>query len=149
MMFTQTIVKLRTPSRLQWWEWGDILGGIGIFILTLLLALDRVLHPTLVAVLFHIAADFTCQSSETAMRKGERGRHLLLHALAAGGLPLAVAGLVTGNLVLVIIWGAIGAGSHYLVDWTHKFGLRSVALGASLDQASHLMVILMLTFFLL
>ncbi len=146
-MFTQTIVKPRIPSHLQWWKWGDILGGVGVCILALLLTLDRVLHPALVAVLLHIAADFTCQSPETAVKKSERGRHLLFHALAAGGLPLAIAGLVTGNLVLVIIWGIVGAGSHYFIDWTRKFGLRSVALGVCLDQGSHLMVILALTFF--
>ena len=72
------------------------------------------------------------------------GRHLLVHALAAGGLPLAVAGLGTGNPVAVVTWTAVGAASHYAVDWTHKFGLQQVALAVVLDQACHLLTILVL-----
>jgi hypothetical protein len=102
-------------------------------------------HPAAAAVLVHVAADFTCQSTETAANKGERGRHLLVHACVAGGLPLAIAGLVAGNPVAVLTWMAVGIVGHYAVDWTRKFGLRSVVLGAILDQASHLSVILTLT----
>jgi hypothetical protein len=97
-----------------------------------------------VALVLHIAADFTLQSAETARGKGERGRHLLVHALAAGGFPLAVAGLVTGQPATVIAWATAGAASHYAVDWTRKFGLRQLWPGVILDQAGHLLIILVL-----
>jgi hypothetical protein len=97
-----------------------------------------------VALTLHVAADFTFQSPETALRKAECRRHLLVHALAAGGLPLAVAGLLTGNPLAVVTWMVAGAISHYLVDWTRKFGLRQGALAVILDQACHLLTILVL-----
>jgi hypothetical protein len=101
-------------------------------------------HPAAVALLLHVAADFTFQSPQTVLRKEERGRHLLVHALTAGGLPLAVAGLMTGNPVAVVTWSSVGALSHYFVDWTRKFGLRQAALAAGSDQACHLLTILIL-----
>jgi hypothetical protein len=55
-----------------------------------------------------------------------------------------VAGLLTGNPVAVVIWTVAGAISHYVVDWTRKFGLRQVALAAGSDQACHLLTILVL-----
>jgi hypothetical protein len=119
-------------------------GAAGLVALAILFMAGYVPHPAAVAVLLHVAADFTFQSSETVLRKGERGRHLLVHALAAGGLPLAVAGLVTGNTVAVIICTAVSAASHYAVDWTRKLGLRQMALAVVLDQACHLLTILVL-----
>jgi hypothetical protein len=56
----------------------------------------------------------------------------------------AVAGLVIGNPVAVIICTAVSAASHYAVDWTRKFGLRQMALAVVLDQACHLLTILVL-----
>ncbi len=148
IMSTQPFAKIKSPSRLQWWEWGDILGIAGVAVLTMLLASGHAPHPAVVAVLLHIAADFTCQSPEMVAKKEERGRHLLLHALAAGGFPLAIAGLTVGNPVAIITWVVIGTASHYVVDWTRKFGLQSVGPGVGLDQASHLAVILGLTLLL-
>lgn len=139
-----TLIRLRSPSLLQWWEWGQVLGTAGLVALATLLMAGYVLHPAAVAVLLHVAADFAFQSTETALRKGERGRHLLVHALVAGGLPLAVAGLVTGYPVAVVTWAAAGAASHYALDWTRKFGLRQVAAGVVLAQACHLLTILVL-----
>jgi hypothetical protein len=143
-MSIQTLTRLRSPSLLQWWEWAQVMGAAGLVALAILLMTDYVPHLAAVAVLLHVAADFTFQSSETALRKGERGRHLLVHALAAGGLPLAFAGLVTGNAVAVVTWTAVGVASHYAVDWTRKFGLRQMALAVVLDQACHLLTILVL-----
>jgi hypothetical protein len=141
---TQLLARLRSPCILQWWEWGKIIGAAGLIALTIFLLVDYVPHPAVVAVLLHVATDFTFQSPETALRKGERGRHLLVHALVAGGLPLAVAGLVAGSPVAVVTWTAIGVASHYAVDWTRRFGLRQVALPALLDQICHLLTILIL-----
>lgn len=132
---------------LRWWEWGSILGVAGIFSLMIFLAVGYIPHPIVVAVLLHIAADFTCQSAETSERKGERGRHLLLHALAAGGFPLAVASLVIGDPIITIAWAIAGVIGHYAVDWTRKFGVRPIGLGAVLDQLAHLAVILGVTLF--
>ena len=144
-MALPTFARLRTPSRLHWWEWGKIAGIVGLMALALLFVTGAVRHPAVVALLLHMASDFSFQSTETYLRKGERGRHLLMHALAAGGLPLAVAGLVTGNPLTVIAWTALGTAGHYAVDWTHKFGLRQKALAVLLDQACHLGTILVLT----
>ena len=143
-MSIQTLIRLRSPSLLQWWEWAQVMGAAGLVALAILLMTGYVPHLAVVAVLLHVAADFSFQSSETALRKGESGRHLLVHALAAGGLPLAVAGLGTGNPVAVVTWTAVGAASHYAVDWTRKLGLQQVALAVVLDQACHLLTILVL-----
>jgi hypothetical protein len=70
--------------------------------------------------LLHIFADFACQSVETSERKKERGR---------------------------IAWAIAGAIGHYAVDWTRKFGIQPIGLGAALDQLAHLAVILGLALF--
>jgi hypothetical protein len=139
-----TLTWLWSPSLLQWWEWGKVIGAAGLVALAILFVAGYILHPVVVALLLHIAADFTCQSSETALQKGESSRHLLVHAVAAGGLPLAIAGLVAGNPAATVIWMTVGAASHYLVNRTRKFGLGQQALGIVLDQACHLLTILVL-----
>jgi hypothetical protein len=141
----RTITIRLTPTALRWWEWVKIAGLAGLIALAISLVADHAPSPAVVAVLLHVAADFTCQSPETAKRKGQRGRHLLIHALSAGGFPLAVAGLMTGDPVAVLAWVGGGIASHYGVDWTRKFGLPQVALGVILDQVCHLAVILALT----
>jgi hypothetical protein len=135
-------------AALRWWEWVKIVGAAGVVVLVILLVSGHTPPPVVVAVLLHIFADFTCQSSETAARKEERGRHLLVHALVAGGVPLAVAGLMTGNPATALTWVSVGVVSHYAVDWTRKFGLRQAALGVILDQACHLATIVVLTMLL-
>lgn len=149
-----TIVRLFTdPAGLAWWEWGRLLGVAALAALGIALAIGLAPPPAVVAVLLHIAADFTFQSAETAERKGERGRHLIVHALAAGGLPLALAALrlgsrrvvSAGDLDVVPFWALAGAATHYAVDWTRKFGLRHEALATALDQLCHLAVILLIT----
>lgn len=141
---TGALTWLQRLSFPTYWKCGKIVGGVGLVVLLILLVTDRVPHPAVVAVLLHVAGDFTLQSPETALRKHERGRHLLVHALASGGLPLAVAGLLTGNLVNTLIWTAIGAASHYVVDWTRRFGMEGTSLGVVLDQVCHLLIILTL-----
>ena len=132
-MASQKLTQPRFPSLLEWWKWVEILGAAGLVALLILLIAGRIPHPAVVALMLHVAADFTFQSPETALRKAECRRLLLVHALAAGGLPLAV-----------VIWMVAGAISHYMVDWTGKFGLRQVALAITLDQACHLLTILVL-----
>jgi hypothetical protein len=117
---TQTTAKPWFPH-LQWWKWGRILGAVGILNLMISLAMDHIPHPAVVAV--------------------------LLHALAAGGFPLAVASLATGEPVITIAWAIAGAAGHYAVDWTRKFGMQPIGLGVALDQASHLAMILGITLF--
>lgn len=96
------------------------------------------------ALTLHVAANITFQSTETGLRKRERRHFLLIHALAAGGLPLAAAGLAVGNPVAVLVWTPVGVASHYAVDWTRKFGLRQVVPAAALDQTCHTLTILAL-----
>jgi hypothetical protein len=120
------------------------LGATGLVAVLILLIAGRIPHPAVVALTLHVAADFTFQSPETALRKAECRRYLLVHALAAGGLPLAVAGLLTQNPLAVVTWMVAGAISHYVVDWTRKFGLRQVALAIALDQTCHVLTILVL-----
>lgn len=138
-----TLVRfVSTPSRLHWWEWGRILGLAGVTSLAGSLLAGHAPPAVVIAVVLHIVGDFTAQSDETAARKGERGWHLLAHALVAGGLPLAVAGLTVGDLPAVPAWSLAGAVSHYLIDWTRKFGIRSTLAGVVLDQAAHAATIL-------
>ena len=138
-----TLVRfVSTPSRLHWWEWGRILGLAGVTSLAGMVLAGHVPPAAVIAVVLHVTGDFTVQSDETAARKGERGRHLLAHALVAGGLPLAVAGLAIGHLSIVLSWAVAGAASHYLIDWTRKFGIRSTLASVVLDQAAHVATIL-------
>ncbi len=141
---TRSRTWLQRLSIPTYWQWGKLVGVVGLVVLAILLVIDRVPHPAIVAVILHIACDFTSQSSETALRKHERGRHLLVHALVAGGLPLALAGLVTGNMVTVLVWTTIGFVGHYAVDWTRRFGLEGTGWGVILDQVCHLLIILAL-----
>jgi hypothetical protein len=141
---TSTPTWLRRLSFPAYWKWGKFAGAVGLVVLAILWAINRVPHPAVVAILLHIAGDFTLQSPETARRKHERGRHLLVHALAAGGFPLAVAGFATGNPITVLIWTPIGVISHYIVDWTRRFGMEGKPRGVFFDQACHLLTILVL-----
>jgi hypothetical protein len=129
-------------KRLQWWEWFHLAGAVALVgLLAALLVTD--VPALIVAVALHLACDFTFQSSETAIHKGERGRHLVVHALCAGALPHLLAGL-TVNASTGLIWGVIGFLAHYAIDFSRKFGVKSVALGATLDQAAHVLTILAL-----
>ena len=143
-MSIEALTLLHHPSRVPWWRWVEIGGACGLIALMALFAIGRSPHPLAIAALLHLAADFTFQSSETAVLKATRDHHLLVHALAAGGFPLAVAGLVSGNPISVIVWTALGTVSHYAVDWTRKFGVRRLALGIVLDQTCHVATILIL-----
>lgn len=137
--------QLRHLPYLPWWMWGKLAGGCGLIALAILLMMGYVLPPAVMAVLIHVAADFTLQSAETARLKGDSKRHLLIHALAAGGLPLALTGLLTGYPIVAIAGTVVGVVGHYAVDRTRKFGLRRLALGVALDQTCHLMMVVILT----
>ena len=143
-MSIETIIRLRSPSHLEWWEWGKIMGAAGLLAVVIIAIAGHIPHPVLVALTLHVATDFTFQSAETALGKRESRHILLIHALAAGGLPLAVAGLVAGNSLAVLIWTAVGVTSHYILDLTGKFGLRQVALAVAVDQTCHTLTILVL-----
>jgi hypothetical protein len=145
-MSTRTIVKLwKSPSCLSWWEWCQIGGCVALAVLVALLAAGCALHPAVIAMLLHVACDFTCQSAETASRKPQRGRHLFAHALAAGGVPLAFAGLATGNPLRVLVYATVGFLGHYAVDWARKFGIQKWLPAILADQSAHLLLILALT----
>jgi hypothetical protein len=53
----------------------------------ILLIAGRIPHPAVVALTLHVAADFTFQSPETALRKAECRRYLLVHSLSRGSPP--------------------------------------------------------------
>jgi hypothetical protein len=143
-MSIQTLIRLWSPSLLQWWEWGKIIGAAGLVTLAIIIITGYNPHPVLVALTLHLAADFTFQSPQTALRKRESRRLLLIHALAAGGLPLAATGLIAGKFLAVLIWTAAGVSCHYAVDWTRKFGLRKTVLAVGVDQTCHVLTILIL-----
>lgn len=141
-----TLTTLVTsPQRLAWWEWCKVAGAAGLIAAAASVLAGVHLPAAAIAVLLHLAADYTFQSAETAARKGERGRHLLVHALTAGAWPLAMAGLATGNLPGVLLGAVVGSVSHWLIDATGKYGLGCTAVGIVLDQVSHLVVILVVT----
>lgn len=143
-MTTQTLIKLRTPATLRWWEWIQLVGCVAMVTLVALLTAGYDLHPAMIAILLHVACDFTCQSPETAAKKGERGRHLFYHALAAGGVPMAIAGIAAGSPVAILAWSAAGVTGHYAVDWTRKFEIRQMLPAILIDQACHIGLILAL-----
>jgi hypothetical protein len=141
---TLMLTRLCSRARLRWWEWGKVVGGLGMLGLAVLLAAGYEASPAIAAIVLHFAIDFTLQSEETALQKVDRGRHLLVHSLVAGGIPLAVAGLMTGSPLTALLWTTVGVASHYAVDWTRRFGFRQVVLAAISDQAGHLLTILFL-----
>ncbi len=143
-MSIPTFAQLRSPSSLQWWEWGKVLGIVNFIIVAILSMANCTLHPLVLAMLLHITADFSCQSSETSLRKGKSKRHLLVHALVGGGLPIVAVGLTMVNPVALVTRTVISVVVHYVVDRTQKFGLGQTALGIILDQACHLLTILIL-----
>ncbi len=143
-MSIQTLAQLCRPLRLPWWRWAELGGAVGLVALALRLLLGRAPHPLAIAALLHVAADFTFQSEETALQKAKRDRHLVVHALAAGGLPLAIAGSIAGSPASVLLWSFVGTASHYAVDWTRKFGVHNLALAVLLDQGCHLTTIVVL-----
>ena len=143
-MSIPTIGRFRSAAPLRWWEWGKLAGIATLVAWATLSLADVDLHPAVVGVLLHVTLDFTLQASETCKQKLNRGRHLLVHSLAAGGLPPAVAALTIGSPAKIVVWAVGGAIVHYAVDWTRKFGLRNQALGSALDQACHVLTILAL-----
>lgn len=143
-MSSRAANQLRYLFHLPWWMWGKLAGAAGLATLAILLMMGVVPPAVVVAVLIHVAADFTFQSAETARLKGSSKRHLLVHALVAGGLPLALAGFLTGCPIVAIAGSVIGAIGHYVVDRTRKFGMPRLALGVALDQACHLMLAVIL-----
>jgi hypothetical protein len=141
----RTLSRLCSRARLLWWEWGKVVGGLGLVGLALLVATGYAPSPVVAAIVLHFAIDFTLQSEETALHKVDRGRHLLIHSLIAGGIPLAVAGLMTESPLTALLWVTAGVISHYVVDWTRRFGFRQVALAVIADQTGHLLAITLLT----
>ena len=131
----------RAPTTVAWWEWGKLIGGVA---LVALLLTGCQVSPIIAGVVLHVACDFTFQSGVTAARKGDRGRHLVCHAIIAGGLPGIITGLMAGGVLGALVGFVAGVSSHYCVDYTRKFGVDNVALGAALDQAVHIAVLLVL-----
>jgi hypothetical protein len=141
VLITSVLQPLSIPSistirsrRLFWWEWCK-LGGLAALVALALVAVFGVPHPLFTAVLLHLFVDFTAQGNDTAAHKGERGRHLALHAVVSG-LPMAVAG-ATVSPQAILVWTAAGIVAHYAVDWTRKFGIESRVLGGIVDQVTH------------
>lgn len=118
------------PTRLYWWQWGQI-WGIFLPILFFYLGVE---HLGLWALAVHFLIDFSFQSGETASGKA-RGdwRVLAYHAFISGGY----AGLIAGGLAGLALSVAI----HFLVDATNKFGLAEPA-GPALDQAAHIITLI-------
>ena len=126
------------PAELAWWEWAKLAGAVGILVLGLMMTLlARIPSPVALALLLHLFCDFTAQSGETAANKGRSRRHLWAHALAAGGLPMAIAGVSTGSPWPVLVWPVLAAIAHAGIDATRKFGLGPTALGVVMDQLAH------------
>jgi hypothetical protein len=139
---TSIAITLRNRQSLQWWQWFKLLGAISLVILLIALALGVKVPSLAIGMILHLACDFTFQSSETAGRKGERGKHLIAHSLIAGGLV----GILTG--LSVSLWVGmeglvIGAISHYLIDYSRKFEnlVTNWKLGIALDQVCHICAI--------
>ena len=135
---------IRKSQSLAWWQWIELLGAISFVVLLIAFVCGVKVPSFVIGLILHIAMDFTFQSSETAGRKGERGRHLAVHALIAGGLV----GLLTG--LSVSLWAGIGGLiigglSHYGIDYSRKFGLANWKLGLALDQVLHLGAIAIIT----
>lgn len=99
------------------------------------LVLGVEVHSLVVVLVLHIALDFSLQTNEIAMGKGNRGKYLLIHSIIVGGLPA----LMTGSVLAM----AIGIVTHWAIDWTRKFGLGETQ-GAIADQATHIVVLALL-----
>lgn len=137
---------IRNGQSLAWWQWLKLLGAISLVVLVVALVTGCNVPSLMIGLTLHLACDFTFQSSETAGRKGERGRHLIVHSLIAGGLV----GTLTG--LSVSPWAGmeglvIGMLSHYGIDYSRKFEslVPNWKLGVALDQAVHIGAIVIIT----
>jgi hypothetical protein len=130
------IYAVTRPHQLQWWQWGQILG----IVFPMLLFFAGVQNTLLWALAVHVLMDFTLQSDETAAGKA-RGewRVLTYHAFISGGYT----GLIIAGLPGLVI----SAVFHFLVDATNKFGLTGV-IGAVVDQAAHIVTLIVIWWFL-
>jgi hypothetical protein len=142
---TAIAIAIRNKS-LQWWQWAKLIGAVSLVGLLVAFVSGISVPSFAIGLIMHLSCDFAFQSSETAGRKGERGRHLVVHSLIAGGLV----GLLTG--LSVSLWAGIGGMiigtmSHYGIDYSRKFGLANWKLGVALDQLAHLGAILAITLF--
>ena len=75
----------------------------------------------LIIILFvHLIADFVYQSEEMALNKSDSVYYLTLHVLAyscfLAGLALCFLGTISANILL--IWFAVNASSHWIIDFT-------------------------------
>lgn len=137
--FTQTI---QAPSTLEWWQWGKVHGALNIVALCAMLYVGVAVPPVVVAVLLHFFVDYTAQSTQVAMYKSDRGIELVVHALA-NGLQGALAGMLISPEV-ALVGAVVCVATHYSIDYTRKFGVKSVVLSAALDQAAHMLVYIVL-----
>ena len=144
-----------TTTRIPWWKWCRWLGWIAFAgVLTVggsLLcgrlqpgALNRWTVRFALGLALHLAFDFTFQTSRMAAHKATNRRWLLLHALAAGGIPGFVAGLPASPFAAAL-GGAYATSHHFLVDCADKFGFGSHWPGPLLDQALHILTLAMVS----
>lgn len=131
---------------LAWWQWAKLVGAIGLVVLLIALATGCNVPSLIIGLVAHLACDFTFQSGETAGRKGERKRHLVVHSVIAGGLVGLLTGLSVG-LRAGIGGLAIGIITHYGIDYTRKFEnlvVENWKLAVALDQLAHLVAIVII-----
>lgn len=132
---------MKAPTSLEWWAYLKLAGVVALPLLLAVMSLGFAVHPLLVGLVLHLALDFTLQSSWVAAEKSGRGRALFFHSLIAGGLPLAVMGMMSGSPITALVSIVAGITSHYAIDWTNRFGLGDCWLGYCLDQAAHVAVL--------
>jgi len=115
----------KSPATLMWWQWGKIAGLLAPF--------SAMAGRAVFLVAVHILCDFSLQSDWMAAGKAKREfAPLFVHSLIAGGVPGLCAGGAAG-----FVFGFV---SHFLVDYTGKFGL-SDPLGPVVDQALHVLFV--------
>lgn len=115
-------------SRLEWWQWGQLLGWALLALAGLAWWLD-LSHPLLLALALHVWLDFVGQSNDTSVQKAQGDLWATAHhSFVSGGFPGLVFGL-PGFAASVLV--------HFLIDACRKFGLTGL-IGGLVDQAMHL-----------
>jgi len=135
-MATTIKVLVTSPKELAWWQWMKLASAVALVLLAIALLIGVRVPLVVQRVVLHLALDFALQSQWVAAGKVQRKRALIVHSTIAA-LP-AIASESVATVILSLVTYSI---SHYAIDWTRKFGIENMKLGAIVDQAAHLIVL--------
>ena len=129
-------VLVTSPRELVWWQWMKLVSAVALVLLAFALLIGVRVPLVIQRVVLHLALDFALQSNWVAAGKVQRKRALIVHSTIA-----ALPAIASESVATVILSLVVYSLSHYIIDYTRKFGIENMKLGAIVDQAAHLIVL--------